>query len=75
MKEKVTYKDLKDIHIGLLIKQKFEETGMSAIEFARRIHCARNSIYYTFKQKSIDIEKLELISKVLKYDFLRKVYL
>jgi AcrR family transcriptional regulator len=48
---------------------------MSIAEFARRINCDRTTVYYTFEKKTIDIEQLELISKVLGYDFIRNVYL
>jgi hypothetical protein len=48
---------------------------MNIAEFSRKIHCDRTTIYYLFKQKSIDIERLELISRVLDFDFIREVYL
>ncbi len=48
---------------------------MSYAEFARQIHCARTSLYTIFNSKSIDIERLLLISDVLQYDFIGEVYL
>lgn len=44
-------------------------------EFARRINCERHSLYYLFGCRSIDVERLMLISRVLGYDFLSNVYL
>lgn len=60
--------ELKDIFIGRIIQQKVDEKGMQYAEFARRINMARTSLYYLFNAKSIDVERLILISKVLGYD-------
>lgn len=62
---------LRDIHIGRLIRQRLDETGMSYSEFATSLCCQRHSLYYMFEQKSIDVEKLARISRILDYDFLR----
>lgn len=48
---------------------------MSYAEFARKIHCARTSLYHIFNSKTIDIERLLLIGDVLQYDFVTEVYL
>jgi len=53
MEETFEYKDLKNIHIGKNIQEKFEETGMSIAEFARRINCHRTTIYYLFERENI----------------------
>jgi plasmid maintenance system antidote protein VapI len=66
---------MKNIHIGKLIKDKFEETKMSKAEFARRINIHRSTLYLLFEQKSIDIELLINISKVLGYNFIEEIYL
>ena len=47
---------------------------MNYAEFARQIHVARTSLYRIFESKSIDIERLILISDVLDYDFIHNVY-
>ncbi len=65
----------KEIYIGKLIQQKVNERCMSYAEFARQIHCARTSLYHIFNSKNIDVERLLLISDVLKYDFIEEVYL
>ncbi|MDE6306382.1 MAG: helix-turn-helix domain-containing protein [Muribaculaceae bacterium] len=63
------------IHIGNLIRRRLDASGMTYTEFARRINCERQSLYYLFGCQSIDINRLLLISKVLDYDFIRNVYL
>lgn len=68
------YDDVRDIHIGSIIRRRVDSCGMSYAEFARRINCERSSLYHLFKCKSIDIDRLILISKVLDYDFIRNVY-
>lgn len=65
----------KDIYIGKLIQQKVDERGISYAEFARQIHCARTSLYHIFESKTIDVERLLLISEVLGYDFFNEVYM
>jgi len=59
-----------DIYIGNLIKQKFEDKKISISQFAKEINCSRANIYNIFTAKSIDIDKLILISNVLEYPFL-----
>lgn len=65
----------KDIYIGKIIQQKVDERGISYAEFARKIHCARTSLYHIFNSKNIDVERLLLISEVLEYDFINEIYL
>ena len=65
---------MKNKSIGEIIRQKFEESGMTKKEFAAKIDCERSTVYYLFKQERIDIEKLEKISEVLNYDFISEVY-
>ncbi len=66
---------IKNVFIGRLIQQKVDEKGLSYTEFARRINCARTSLYHLFNSKSIDVERLILVSEVLEYNFLAEVYL
>ena len=68
------HKDCKNIYIGKLIQQKVDERRMSYAEFARLVHCGRTNIYRLFNSKSIDIERLLLISDILDYDFIHEVY-
>lgn len=67
--------ETKNIHIGTLIKQKLESSPLSITQFADCIHCDRTTVYDIFKRKSIDIDRLLLISEVLHYNFLWEVYL
>lgn len=66
--------DLKDIFIGALIRQKVDESGMTYAEFAHRIHTSRTNVYRIFESKSVDTERLIIISSVLDYDFIHEVY-
>jgi transcriptional regulator with XRE-family HTH domain len=65
---------MKNIHIGKAIKQKVKERGLRVTDFANAIHCNRTNVYDIFNRKSIDIEQLILISKVLEYDFISGIY-
>lgn len=57
------------MHIGQQIKLILEERGISAIEFAAMIHCNRSNVYDIFQRKSIDTQRLKIISKALQHDF------
>ena len=65
---------MKNIHIGKAIKQKVRERGLRVADFANAIHCNRTNVYDIFNRKSIDVEQLILISKVLEYDFISEIY-
>jgi len=70
---------LKDIHIGKIIEEKFEEKRQadktfSKAEFARRLGVDRGTVDNLFKKKSIDTEMLIKVSEILGYDFLKEVY-
>lgn len=67
-------RNYKDIYIGKIIQRKVDEKHISYAEFARQIHCARTSLYHIFNAKTIDVERLLLISEILEYDFIGKVY-
>lgn len=66
---------LKDVNIGQLIRAKVDELHIPYAEFARQINCARTSLYHIFNSKSIDLERLVVISEVLQFDFISEVYL
>jgi predicted transcriptional regulator len=63
------------IHIGNLIKKQVEEQNLSITDFAKKIHCVRENVYYIFNSPSMDINRLEQISKALNYDFIKEIYL
>ena len=60
--------------IGQFIKQKVNEQHISYAEFARLIHCGRTSLYHIFEAQNIDAERLILISRVLRFDFIAEYY-
>ena len=62
-----------DLHIGRLIKTVFERSGMTVSEFARRLNCERTNIYTIFKRRTIDVELLINISKILNYNFFEDI--
>lgn len=66
--------NLKNIFIGPLIRQKVDERGMTYAEFANRINMSRTNVYRVFESKSLDVERLMVISSVLDYDFIHEVY-
>jgi transcriptional regulator with XRE-family HTH domain len=66
--------NLRDVHIGSLIKEKLVEKRMSKTELAKRISKVSSTVHDIFDRKSIDIELLIAISIALDYDFIRHVY-
>lgn len=61
------------LHIGHMVKSVFDESGLSVAEFARRIHCERTNVYKIFNRRSIDVELIVKISKILNHNFLADV--
>ena len=59
------------IHIGNIIKEKFDEQGLSVSWFAKELCCDRTNIYSIFKRESIDTALLVKISLILKHDFFK----
>ena len=62
---------MEDIHIGERIKNVFDSKGLTVSEFARRINKSRENTYDIFTRKTIDTGLLQIISRVLEYDFFR----
>lgn len=60
---------MKDLHIGKLIEAQINEIGMSKAEFGRRINTSRQNVNTLLAKDSIDLKRLALISKVLRYNF------
>ena len=61
------------INIGPMIQKIFEGKGLKQTYFAENINASERNSYNVFLRKSIDTDKLFVISKVLEYDFF-KVY-
>ena len=64
----------KDVHIGKEIKRVLKASGMSVTEFAQRICCHRKNVYDIFGRKSLDIDRIIMISEILGYDFIHELY-
>ncbi|MDH5398622.1 MAG: hypothetical protein OEX02_10765 [Cyclobacteriaceae bacterium] len=51
------------------MKEVFDKSGFTVVEFARRINTSRENVYGIFKRKSLDVILLYEIGKVLNYNF------
>lgn len=58
------------VHIGKLVKSVFSDSGMSVAELARQLHCERTNVYTIFRRRTVDVELLSRLSKILKHNFL-----
>ncbi len=58
-----------EIHMGNLVRQKFEQSGLSRKEFAKGISCVVGHVHKIFARKEIDVSLLKRISRTLKHDF------
>ncbi|GHT39089.1 hypothetical protein FACS189437_01510 [Bacteroidia bacterium] len=57
------------LHIGLLIKQKVKERGITNSDLARSIHRTRQTVNNIYDRPSIDTDLLGRISDALDHDF------
>jgi len=57
------------IYIGKIIKEVFEDSGLSVSELARRIQTTRQNVYGIFERRSIDTALLLRLGEALNYDF------
>ncbi|MBP5612889.1 MAG: helix-turn-helix transcriptional regulator [Bacteroidales bacterium] len=62
--------EIKEVHIGQLVKSVFDSSGMSVSELARRLHCERPNVYSIFSRYNMDVGLLVSLSKVLNHNFL-----
>jgi plasmid maintenance system antidote protein VapI len=60
---------MEKVHIGNIIKAKFEESEHTVAWFARKINYDRTNIYRIYERESIDTDLLMKISEVLNFDF------
>ncbi len=58
-----------NIHIGNIIKEVFESSGIKPSVFCNQINTGRRNLYSVFNRKGISTELLFKISIVLKHDF------
>ena len=68
------FKDVHKSSIGQIIKHRLDKSGISYTRFAELIHVSRPTLYAILSGKSIDIDRLILISEILDYDFIGNVY-
>lgn len=64
---------INDLQIGRRIRQELKRQGRSVAWLAQQLCMERTSLYYTFRQNSIDVETLLRISYYLEHDFLKDV--
>lgn len=57
------------IHIGAAIESKVQELGLSKAEFARRMGMPPQNVNRLLVRKSIDTDRLVMISNALDYNF------
>lgn len=57
------------VHIGQKIKNVVESSGLSAIDFAKKINRSRDVAYKIFNKENLDTAMLQKISLVLEHDF------
>jgi len=69
MNSKVVSNNDLGIHIGSLVRQKFEQSGLTREEFAKSISCVVGHVHKIFARKDIDVSLLKRISRTLEYDF------
>jgi len=60
---------MKDIHIGNEIDRRLAHLRMTKTEFGRKIGVKQQNVHRILESKSIDTEKLQVISDVLGFNF------
>lgn len=61
--------NIKDIHIGKVIKKRFDELELTKTEFGHRIGLPPQHINRIFERDTIDTKRLVRISQALDYNF------
>lgn len=64
----------KDVHLGVEIKRVMKEKNVSVTDFAKSICCHRKNVYDIFNRKTLDIDRVIMISEILDYDFIGELY-
>lgn len=68
------YRNLKDIHIGSIIKRVIDDRRVNYTTVGQWLNVDRSSVYNLFTKKSIDVERLIILSRHLEFDFIKEVY-
>ena len=61
--------EIREIHIGKLIKAKMKEQGRTNVWLARQIPCSPNHLYKVYAKPAINTDLLKRISRILDYNF------
>ena len=61
--------EIKDIHIGKLIKATLKSQGRTTVWLASQIPCTPNHLYKVYAKPSINTELLRRISNILGHNF------
>ena len=64
---------MNDLHIGQRIHEELKRQGRTVTWLAQQLCMERPSLYYTFRQNSIDMELLMRISAFMEHNFLQDV--
>ena len=62
-----------DLRMGRRIQEELKRQGRTTTWLARQLGMERTSLYYTFRQNSIDVELLLRISSFIEHNFLQDV--
>lgn len=60
---------MKQIQIGKIIEEKFDESGLTKRAFAEKIGISQRHLYTLFEKNSVDTAQLQRISEILHFDF------
>ena len=66
-------KAVNDLHIGKRIYNELKDQGRTVTWLASQLCMERTSLYYTFRQNSIDMELLLRISAFLGHNFIQDI--
>ena len=64
---------IKELSIGSRVREELRIQGRTVSWLARQLCMERTSLYYTFRQNSIDVELLLRISFFLNHNFLQDI--
>ena len=67
-------KPSEDFHIGKILQEKVNRSGLSITEFAEKINLSRPVVYQMFRKKSIDCDLLKRISLLLNENLFEFLY-
>ncbi len=64
--------NIRNVHIGKIIKAKLKEQGRTSAWLAHQIPCTPNHLYKIYSKPNINTEMLVRISNLLEYNFFRE---